>query len=122
MSTLRKVRIADAWDKTQARAVNEHLDDTTGIINGGMRLQDQFAGVRLGVRFNTANAPPKVGPFSRPPRWVLCLGARTLTEPSSQIGGAAVSWTMEGVNVVVTSVSGLATSTDYTVDLWLMEG
>lgn len=122
MSTLRKVRIEDTWSKDQARALNEHHTDLLAIVNGGMRLKDQFSGVKVAVRFNTDNDAPRVGPFTHPPRWVLCLGARTTAAPSVQVGGAAVSWTMEGANVVVSAISGLTASTDYTVDLLCLEG
>jgi hypothetical protein len=122
MSTLRKVRIDETWNKDQARALNEHHDDLLSVLNGGVRVADQFRGLKTAVRFNTDNDAPKVGPFAVPPRWVLCLGARTLTAPSEQVGGATVSWTMVGSNVVITAISGLTASTDYTVDLLCLEG
>lgn len=121
MTTLRNTRFEDAWDGQQARVANEHMRDLLSILNGGASIRDQFGGIKASVRWNSDDGVT-IGPFARPPRWVLCLGARLKSAPSSVVSGAPVTWTMVGANVSIVSIGGLTAATDYDVDFWCVEG
>ena len=122
MSIIREKRLGPAWDAAQAREANELNRDTVGIVNGGMRIADQFSGLKTGVRWNSDDAPISVGPFPRPVRWVVCLGARLFDAPSSVVSTPAVEWTFIGENVSITAIQGLTSGVAYTIDLLCMEG
>lgn len=122
MTVVREKQLAEKWDKTQARQANELVRDLLQVLNGGITIGDQFAGLKRGVRWNSTSAPISVGPFLRPIRWVLCLGARVADAPSSVVSGCAVSWSYQGQNVVVSAIDGLSSGVAYDVDFLCMEG
>jgi hypothetical protein len=122
MTRVRETRINDAWTPEQARALDELMRDVVAVLNRGVSIVDQFSTLKTGVRWNSDAAPITVGPFARPIKWVLCLGASQPTTPSVRTSGAPVEWTMRGQNVAITQVVGLTASTDYDLDLLCLEG
>jgi hypothetical protein len=121
MTIVREKKLAETWDKTQARQANELVRDLVQVLNGGIVIGDQFPGLKRHVRWNTTDAPVKVGPFLRPVQWVMCLGARLVSAPSSVVSGCAVSWSYQGQNVVIASIEGLSSGVAYDVDLLCLE-
>lgn len=117
---VRQPEIVDAWSADVARALRYFVRDVSAVLNGGTRLDDQFSTVKRGVRWNS-DTQPTLGPFPRPISTVLLLSAALPTTPSVRTTGAPVTWTMRGDSVVILSIGGLASSTDYDVDLLCLE-
>lgn len=118
MSTIKATRVESEWSEASARALNDFIRDVIGVLNGGSRLQDQFRGVSR-VVWNTDNAPARVRVSGRA-AWVLCLGATDAT--GANVSGCPVTWKQINADVVVSAVGGLSSSTDYTMDLLVLEG
>lgn len=122
MSMLRPITVPLTWSPAFARTLDGHLRDVAEVLNGGVRLGDQFAHVKTGVRWNTDVGTLRVGPFQRTVRWVIVLAARQVGATSTAISCPTVSWSMDGGDVVISAVGTLASSTDYTLDILCLEG
>lgn len=119
---VKPITMPEKWDADAARPANELVRSLLGVLNGGVRIADQFPGLKLRVAFIPDDGAIKVGPFRSPVAWVLCLRASSEDSPSIAISGAAVYWTMEGPNVVLSAVDNLTGSTKYFLDLLCLEG
>jgi hypothetical protein len=123
MTTVRETRLTEAAKPEEQReALDQLMDDAVAILNGGIRIGDQFRTLKLKARWNSDAAPLKLGPFDRPIRWLIVLGASRPTSPSARISTPPVSWTQKEKNVEVTAIASLTSSTDYDVDFLCLEG
>ena len=108
---------AKAW-----RMLDELCVDLRSILNGKLTFSDNFLSERKKLQIDTSLDYTMVLTTALKPTSVLLLGARNLaTNDGRVLTGNVVEWEWRGENVLVHSVTGLAASSRYEVELLILE-
>jgi len=111
------IETAKAW-----RMLDELCLDLRSILNGKLTFSDNFLSERKKVQIDTGLDYTMVLTTALKPTSVLLLGARNLTANDGRVlTGNVVEWEWRGENVLVHSVTGLAASSRYEVELLILE-
>lgn len=107
------------------RLLDEVLGDVRRVLNRGVKLRDQFTGVRSFEWIEGGAAVPVSVPFARPPLGVLVLDVRDDLDPDVRVTGPTLSWawspSRDAGQVVVSAISGLTSGRRYLVTVLVME-
>lgn len=117
------ITIKESW-ADMVRPLQALVRQLVGILNGGVRLDEQSAGeVKKGVRYIGGETLTVSTKLKTTPAAVLVLSAReALTGSATVISGCAVTWSYANGAISITAITGLTASTDYLVTLWVVEG
>lgn len=107
---------------TGEASLNVVVRTVIDALTGKLTLRDNIAAVAVELDWNSARAPISVDwPRAVAPRTVLMLRANRKSDPSSFFSTAGVVWGFEGGQVLIYSLSTIATGEEWSVELLMVE-
>lgn len=115
------VTIKGAWDEKLAGLIDGAFRRVTSILNG-LTVRDNVAGVQAVISWNSDRAPIFVAwEKTKAPRGVFVMSAIEDGADPLTLSGVPTEWIFRSGRIEVMGIGNLAASTDYTVDLVLLE-
>ena len=104
------------------RVVRGAIDGLRQIVNGGMRVRDQFGRQVIDLQIDTGELPIDVEiKATRPPTGVLLLRAILPREGGYQLSGGVVTWEWRGGSLRIKDLSALSATTRYDCTILVLE-
>lgn len=114
-----RLQLRDVSWETARRLFQGWIDGVQAVVNGGATLSETMAGQVVTFDWNDDNAPTAVkAKLSARPVAVLVLSAKRTGATEDVVSGSAVSWTWNAGLLSVSAITGLSSSTDYSVTVW----
>lgn len=104
------------------RVLRGAVDGMRSILNGGMRVRDQFGGQVIDTQIDTGALPLDVKvAATRPPLGVLLLRAEVPRLGGTVLSGGSVTWEYRGGILRLSALSALSATTRYDCTILVLE-
>lgn len=115
------ITIKGAWDEKLAGLIDGAFRRVTSILTG-LTVRDNVAGSQFVISWNSDRAPILIEwTKPKPPRGVFVMRATEDSADPLNLSGVPTEWIFRNGRVEVMGIGNLAASTDYTVDIVLLE-
>lgn len=107
-----------------ARGYNEFATDVVGLTTNGITLKENFQCDVVNAEYISTSLPLYVSlkVLTTTPAGIVVLRAQQVGGDGTFTSGNQVTWGMTGTQVKITAISGLSSSTKYSVKLALLAG